>query len=479
MGKANRQHRRSKAKDRERERKRRALKRERAEPGAHPGGQPRGGPGWQHETPGQCPSPQEAARYLVSAAVGAKFDGHQTCFAQHVAVLAEMSASAQVPGWRRIVSCAVWASLEEAVTTIWQRGWQPAEVVRQVRRSFGERHARLAADAVAGQMRRYAAATVDERWAAQLTAIGASLWWQRDDEYLDRWGEREALDRAAAIGCALETLFALARLPEMSPLLPLPGAARRGARPSAAAAHGVDQRVLQRVRALLAKAESTEYPEEAEALTVRAQELMARYSIDEAVLASAAAQRSGRSGPGVASGRRLCIDNPYEAAKAVLLNVIAQANRCRAVWHKPLGLSSVVGFPSDLDAVELLFTSLLVQATSAMLAAGSRQDARGRSRTRSFRQSFLAAFAQRIGERLAEATGNAERQAAADSAGTNLLPVLAARSRVVDEAFEAMFPGSTTFSLGSLSNREGWYAGRAAADMASLHSRREVTGDAA
>lgn len=129
--------------------------------------------------------------------------------------------------------------------------------------------------------------------------------------------------------------------------------------------------------------------------------------------------------------------------------------------------------------MELLFTSLLVQATTAMLAAGSRQDAHGRSRTRSFRQSFLAAYAQRIGERLAGATGNAERQAAADSPGGNLLPVLAARSRVVDEAFEAMFPGSTKFSAGSVSNQEGWFAGRAAADLATLQSRHEVTGDAA
>jgi hypothetical protein len=151
----------------------------------------------------------------------------------------------------------------------------------------------------------------------------------------------------------------------------------------------------------------------------------------------------------------------------------------RMILHKPLGLSSVVGFPSDLNAVELLFTSLLVQATTAMLAAGSRQDAHGRSRTRSFRQSFLAAYAQRSGERLTEATGNAERQAAADSPGGNLLPVLAARSRVVDEAFEAMFPGSTKFSAGSVSNREGWFAGRAAADLATLQSRHEVTGDAA
>jgi hypothetical protein len=45
------------------------------------------------------------------------------------------------------------------------------------------------------------------------------------------------------------------------------------------------------------------------------------------------------------------------------------------------------------------------------------------------------AYAQRIGERLSEATGAAERQAAAETPGGNLLPVLAARHRVVDESF--------------------------------------------
>ena len=133
----------------------------------------------------------------------------------------------------------------------------------------------------------------------------------------------------------------------------------------------------------------------------------------------------------------------------MLLEVIATANRCRSIWHKRCGLCTVVGFPADLDAVELLFTSLLVQATTAMVAAGSRQDAWGGSRTRSFRQSFLAAYAQRIGERLSEATGSAERQAAAESPGVNLLPVLAARHKVVDEAFEAMFPDLTKLSAGS------------------------------
>jgi hypothetical protein len=49
--------------------------------------------------------------------------------------------------------------------------------------------------------------------------------------------------------------------------------------------------------------------------------------------------------------------------------VVATANRCRVVWHRNLGLRTVMGFRTDLDAVELLFTSLLVQATTALRPA--------------------------------------------------------------------------------------------------------------
>ena len=169
-----------------------------------------------------------------------------------------------------------------------------------------------------------------------------------------------------------------------------------------------DERLLGKIRALLAKAEATEFAEEAEALSARAQELMAKYSIDHALLA---AETGRRRTPG---GRRIAVDNPYEAPKASLLQTVAQANRCRVVWSKELGLVTVIGFPADLDAVELLFTSLLVQANSAMLRAGAKRDAYGRSRTRAFRQSFLVSYAIRIGERLSEATGHAEQQAAAE-----------------------------------------------------------------
>jgi hypothetical protein len=220
---------------------------------------------------------------------------------------------------------------------------------------------------------------------------------------------------------------------------------------------------------MLAKAESTEFPEEAEALTARAQELMARHSIDRALLA--AADPSARDLP---FGRRIGIDNPYESPKAVLLTVVAEANRCRSVWSRSLGFCTVLGFPSDLDAVELLFTSLLVQATTGMVAAGAKIDQRGRSRTRAFRHSFLAAYASRIGERLEEATAQATRQAVAESPGTDVVHVMAARDEEVGAAVEQLFPKLARHRMRSGVDHEGWVSGRAAADLADLQRATPV-----
>lgn len=47
------------------------------------------------------------------------------------------------------------------------------------------------------------------------------------------------------------------------------------------------------------------------------------------------------------------------------------------------------------------------------------------------------------------------------------------------EAFEAMLPGSTTFSAGSISNRDGRFAGRTVTDLAALQRYRMITGDVA
>jgi hypothetical protein len=42
-----------------------------------------------------------------------------------------------------------------------------------------------------------------------------------------------------------------------------------------------------------------------------------------------------------------------------------------------------------------------------------------------------------------------------------------------------MFPELTEHAVSSAHDRDGWLSGRAAADLATLHGRRQVTGDAA
>jgi hypothetical protein len=144
------------------------------------------------------------------------------------------------------------------------------------------------------------------------------------------------------------------------------------------------------------------------------------------------------------------------------------------VWIKHYGMATLVGHETDLEAVELLFTSLLVQAVTAMTRTSARPDRYGRNTTRSFRQSFLMAYAQRIGERLSQATQQVGEQMAAE-VGADLLPVLSARSDAVDAAFEQLFPQLVSH-VTTVGNRDGWNSGLAAADRARLHGHQPVTG---
>jgi hypothetical protein len=333
----------------------------------------------------------------------------------------------------------------EFVAGAWRRGWQPADVLRVVRRDLDDIHLRLAADLIRDQ-------AADDgprgpRWAAQL-----------DDLPAGAPAGAARVDRFARATAVLELYRLLLRLPALEPLDdPEPTGAAPG-EPDGPG-RGPRTRALARIRALLAKAEATGYPEEAEALSAKAQELMARHSVDEALLAARA------PAPGTPGACRLGVEPPYEQAKAVLLDAVAAANHCRAVWNEEFGFSTVVGFETDLAAVELLYTSLLVQAETAMTRAEAAQRAGGRKRTKTFRQSFLAAYAHRVGSRL--------RAAAEVPAGEDreLLPVLASREVAVTDHLARMFPRTVSTRLRGVSDEAGWTEGIRAADRAAVDRR--------
>jgi hypothetical protein len=419
---------------------------------------------------------KDAAEQLATEAVyalhGSDEAGYERC-------LRLLTVKPNASGWEHLVDRTITARLQRDVTELWRRGWQPADVVRMANRRFGAVHARLATDTIAAEMLAYTTTTVDERWLEQLSVLNAQVWWQDRKNHLQEWRDREGLDREAGIACVLEVLSMFAVLPRLEQLGPLPGAARR--RPAgaddradgrgAASNTAVNRRILSRVRALLSKAESTDYPAEAETFTAGAQAMMARHSIDAAMLWA----ESGDA-PDAPRGRRLGVDAPYETAKAMLVTVVAQANRCQAVWNKELGFSTVIGFPADLDAVELLHTSLLVQAMAALVKSGTRAHGDGQSKTRAFRSAFLTSYAQRIGERLSAAAGEAVHQASAEPGHTGLLPALAARDRAIEEAVDEMFGKTKKHRVAARHDLEGWMSGRAAADVARLQENRRIPG---
>ncbi|MFE0172432.1 DUF2786 domain-containing protein [Streptomyces sp. NPDC059002] len=333
---------------------------------------------------------------------------------------------------------------EEYLRRAWERGWQPADVVRLVRRDLAETHVRLTAALVLAETSRYP--HLPPRWSTQLADLAD----------LVPGAEKTPQDRFSYATIHLQLYRLLLRLPPLEPVGPPPGE-------TLPAPTEGEPRALTRIRALLAKAEATGFPEEAEALTAKAQELMARHSLDEALLAARTHAKD------VPAACRIGVDAPYETAKAILLDSVADANRCRAVWNEAYGFSTVVGFEPDLESVELLYTSLLVQGTAAMTKAEAAQRAAGRRRTKTFRQSFLMAYAHRIGGRLAAAGEHAVAEAADEGTPeATLLPVLAARDVAVTDRAEQMFPETTSTRVRGVTDGDGWSAGAAAADRANV-----------
>ncbi|MDQ2728941.1 MAG: DUF2786 domain-containing protein [Actinomycetota bacterium] len=405
---------------------------------------------------------------LVLAGGGAAAKGDEVTFEEvSLALLGQANSLGQET---------VGAVLSEVVSSVlsqdFEHGWQPREVVRASRRRRSGRHTELLITAMGadGVWREAKGASPPPAWREQLDELEVSSWWGSGLDWLGPWTRRARLGWPEGLMMALETLGVLMVLPDLAALLP-PPSQWAGWRPTSAN-HDADDPILAKVRALLAKAESTSFEAEAEALSAKAQQLMARHAIDEAI-----ARNTGDARAEKPAARRFAVDDPYASAKSRLLSAVAATNGGRSIWYEEFALMAVVAFEADLDAIDTLFTSLLVQGTRAMLAKGRVVDGRGRSRTRSFRQSFLLAFADRIHERLEQAAA-AARHEAEEELSRSVLPVLAGRDGEVDDAVEAMFPNTRRMRGSRITSREGWAAGRTAAELASLGPEGALTREA-
>lgn len=359
-------------------------------------------------------------------------------------------------------------ALLDELTWAYERGWQPADLLHVTARSGNLADVPLAAAAVLFDAHRSSARDrAPDSWLRQVQSVADTH--PRLAEVARRVppGDRGPLF-GTAVQHALPDItrfqvtglaFTWKYLPRFTLLTPPPShwpTVRTGSIGTIPA-----PRILDRIRALLAKAESTDFPEEAETLTAKAQELVTRYAVSAALLAG--------DEPSGIRGLRLHLDNPYANEKVLLLTAIGSANRARTVWFSKIGIATVVGGDVELHQIELLFGSLLVQATRAMSTAGT--GGRTGGGVTAYRRAFLTGYAGRIGERLREADARATVEAAADAnlPVTTLAPILTRRSEAVEAEFRRLFPTTRSTRTRTV-DAGGWHAGRDAADNACLGS---------
>ncbi|MGH3444535.1 MAG: DUF2786 domain-containing protein, partial [Nocardioidaceae bacterium] len=208
----------------------------------------------------------------------------------------------------------------ELLTRATGNGWSPADLGEIVRRRGSARQLPVLAHLLSEETAKQPHARVPGAWTEELAALGTP----RAADPAARGGMEIMLGLAAA-------LLELPAIPEVTPGL--------GSTPAADSVpvDGEHATALRRVRSLLAKAESTEFDEEAEALSAKAQELITRHALDR-LLERADTGASTGTGSAAVRNRRIWLDAPYLTAKAILVQTVAEANRCRSVLAKDLGV---------------------------------------------------------------------------------------------------------------------------------------------
>ena len=181
-------------------------------------------------------------------------------------------------------------------------------------------------------------------------------------------------------------------------------------------------RVLDRIAALLAKAERTEHQAEAEVYLAKAQAMATQASVDLAVARARTARREAREQP---TQRTITIGERGKRANTHLVTLFVTVGHCNGLQVDVAHNSTYViayGMPSDLELAGALFGSLATQMTAsanAWLALGewredtyiSRDGWRKPHTAQTARAAFYRGFIERIGRRLVEARDEVIAQA--------------------------------------------------------------------
>lgn len=196
--------------------------------------------------------------------------------------------------------------------------------------------------------------------------------------------------------------------------------------------------MIRKVEALLAKAERTENEHEAEACNAMAQKLIAKYSIDQAVLGAARLARGDAAREPVVY-EYFCTERNTKLIKAKreLITMLARINSGFPVIGPNRRYIQVTAHESDMRMIKTLFASLLLQMARAMTAAERRGEVVGT--IGSWRVSYAHAYVRTVCNRLHLAKSEAMREHQAANSGVSTALVVQGRDVAVQQRYVELF----------------------------------------
>lgn len=233
-----------------------------------------------------------------------------------------------------------------------------------------------------------------------------------------------------------------------------------------------------KIAALLLKAESTT-PEEAEALTAKAEEMMIKYGIEQAVID--ARRGAGQKKEEIVT-RKIFFAGVYAQGQMMMGHSVAMAfgsirtmrtanvrrfNEDTKKYEKGEQLW-LIGFESDVSQCELLIASLQLQCIVALDRWWKTEGKRGYyTAMEKFteRRSFIMSFGSGAGERIKETRRKVVAEETAKGTGTDL--VLVNRKAAVDAFMDQAHPNLRS-GRGVNRGYAGSTAGRAAGRNANV-----------
>ena len=211
-----------------------------------------------------------------------------------------------------------------------------------------------------------------------------------------------------------------------------------------------------KIAALLRKAESTPHPEEAETFFTKAAELMAKYAIDEAMLAS----REGRKQDDKYAEEEFVTIGIYRHALYWIDYYCLIAAGCEAFQISHPGPRVIdgreyaqtrvlvgCGFTTDLERARMLAASLKLQAMRAEIswwdANSYRYEWETKGKQHAARRGFMLAFAQGAWSIMTKQNEQAKQDANKEHGESSVALVLADKKDLVRAEFEKNHPDLT------------------------------------